>query len=444
MPERTTRSLCPVCKKQISAEIKKEGFNVYLHKNCPEHGKFRVLISKDAARFSDKTFSSPGKPFKAAIKAGADPGCPDNCGWCSSHKQHICTGLIEITGACDMACPICYFGSKTGGFISTGEFSNRLRTLLEIENGALEVLQISGGEPLLHPEFGSILALALAKNIKRILVNTNGLRLLEDEKAYQAVKKNRDRAEIYLQFDGFDENSGQKLRAGRYLEAKEKLISKLDEDGIKICLAVTVYAGNLSEIPRILKRACEVKNISGITFQRLAKQGSAFATGLETVCQEDILQAMAGSGLMRYKDIIPLPCSHENCTSLAFLLCSGKKIYSLGEYLDYSKCTGVLSDRVAFDGSVLDYLRDNACRCFPGWLTGKDFIAKSLARLAGSGKSSDADLKVLRIMVKNFMDCETFDFERAQKCCVGVSSGSGRVVPFCVHNNLKSNFQEVP
>jgi len=70
MPERTTRSLCPVCKKQISAEIKKEGFNVYLHKNCPEHGKFRVLISKDAARFSDKTFSSPGKPFKARSKPG--------------------------------------------------------------------------------------------------------------------------------------------------------------------------------------------------------------------------------------------------------------------------------------------------------------------------------------------------------------------------------------
>ncbi|HBA61884.1 MAG TPA: hypothetical protein DCZ92_13940 [Elusimicrobia bacterium] len=440
MRTRKTRSLCPACKKQVDADIREEGFNVYLHKTCPEHGDFKVLISKDAARFSDKTFSLPGKPFKPAVKIEKEPVCPDDCGWCSAHRQHICTGLIEITGACNMACPICYFGSKPGGFISTEEFQARLATLLEIESGALDVLQISGGEPLLHPAFEKLLELALAKKIKRVLINTNGLRLLEDEQVYQAIKKNKDRVEVYLQFDGFDEAAGEKLRAGNYLQAKEKVITKLDADDIKICLAVTVYGENLKEVPAIIRKACEVENISGITFQRLAKQGSAHATALETVCQEDILQAMAGSGLLRYKDIIPLPCSHENCTSLAFLFCREGKIESLGEYIDYSKCTEVLSNRVAFDGSVLEYMQDNVCKCFLGRLTGKDLIAKSLARLAAAGKSSDKNMKVLRIMVKNFMDCETFDLERAKKCCVGVSAGGGRVVPFCVHNNLKGKF----
>ena len=436
MAERKTTSLCPVCKKQVPASLEKEGMLVYMSKTCPEHGDFRHLVSRDAARFFDKTFTSKGKPFNPAVKAGGKPVCPDDCGWCGAHEQHICTGLIEITGACNMACPICYFGGKNSDFITTAEFSARLGTLLEIESGALDVLQISGGEPLLHPEFKGILGLALAANIKRVLINTNGLRLLEDENVYRAIKENRDRAEVYLQFDGFDAAASLKLRGGEYLAAKEKIIKKLDADGIKICLAVTLYRENLKEVPAILRLACAVRNISGITFQRLAKQGSAFGTGLETVCQEDILQAMADSGLMKYKDIIPLPCSHENCTSLAFLYCDGAKIHSLGEYVDYSKCKDVLSNRVAFDATVLAYLRDNVCKCFLGRLNGASLLAASLGKFAEAGKSASGDKKILRLMVKNFMDCENFDLARARKCCVGVSVGVGRVVPFCVYNNL--------
>ena len=140
---------------------------------------------------------------------------------------------------------------------------------------------------------------------------------------------------------------------------------------------------------------------------------------------------------MDYKDIIPLPCSHENCSSIAFLFCKGGKTYSLSKFIDYNKCKSVLSNRIAFDGAVLEYMKQNVCKCFLGALTGNKLLKAAVENFASGGKSAHKDMKILRILVKNFMDAETFDFERAKKCCVGVSTGKGKIIPFCIYNNLK-------
>jgi uncharacterized radical SAM superfamily Fe-S cluster-containing enzyme len=202
-------------------------------------------------------------------------------------------------------------------------------------------------------------------------------------------------------------------------------------------LAVTVYQGNLKEIPAILKLAVDFENISGITFQRLTKVGSAVGTEIPSVMQEDILLAIANSGYMKYKDLIPLPCSHENCTSLGFLFCQGDKVYSLGDYIDYSKCKTQLSNRIAFDKTILDYMQKNVCKCFVGKVLGDNSMLDKLQEFAQGNGSVHKDMKIVRIIVKNFMDADTFDWQRAQKCCTGVSVGNGRVIPFCVHNTLK-------
>ena len=44
-----------------------------------------------------------------------------------------------------------------------------------------DVLQISGGEPTLHPEFFEILAYAKSQPIRHLMVNTNGIRIAQDE-----------------------------------------------------------------------------------------------------------------------------------------------------------------------------------------------------------------------------------------------------------------------
>lgn len=438
--ELKTESICPVCLKIVPALKIKKGRDIVLEKACPEHGTFSAIIAKDAQRFLDKTFDVEGQAFQPITEYKGE--CGSDCGWCGEHRQHICTGLIEVTEDCNLRCPVCYFGKKTPEHISLEEFQRRLDALLTVEKGHLDVLQLSGGECLIHPKFDELLNAALKADVGRVLINTNGLALLDDEKLFALIKDHRDRVEVYLQFDGFDDEVYKALRGRPLLKEKLSLIEKLNAAEVKICLAVTVYQGNLKEIPKILDLSVKTKHISGITFQRLTKVGSAKDSSLPSVFQEDILLAIAGSNLMAYKDLIPLPCSHPNCTSLGFLFCQGDKVYSLGDYVDFTKCKGTISNRIAFDKTILDYMKKNVCKCFVGKVLGSSFMLEKLQEFAEGDGSVHKDMKIVRIIVKNFMDIDNFDWERAKKCCTGVSVGKGKVIPFCVHNLLRSKMEQ--
>ena len=55
----------------------------------------------------------------------------------------------------------------------------RLDAVLANE-GEPDVVQLSGGEPTIHPEFFAILAAARARPIKHLMINTNGVRIAQD------------------------------------------------------------------------------------------------------------------------------------------------------------------------------------------------------------------------------------------------------------------------
>lgn len=435
MKKYKTQSICNVCLKTIPAfKYEKDGF-VFIEKTCPEHGIFTEKIAKDVNRFFDKTYESETKPFTPNTTYNGN--CGTDCGWCDEHKQHICTGLVEITESCNLNCPICYFGKKSPKHISLDEFKNRIETLITIENGHLDILQISGGECTIHPDFSLFLDEALKYDIRRIVINTNGLAFLDNENLFKKIKSLNEKIDIYLQFDGFNDEIYKALRGRPLLNEKLEIVNKLNDANIKMHLSSTIYKGNLSEIPQILEYVTKVKNISGITFQRLTKSGCAVNSNLESVFQEDILLEMAKSGYMKYQDIIPLPCSHENCTSLAFILCSKDKVYSLGDYINYKNLKPAISNRLVFDETVLNYLKDNVCSCFIGKLFGDATVLDALKTFAKTKLTTNEDMKIVRLVVKNFMDVTNFDWERARKCCTAISVGNNRVIPFCVNNVLK-------
>ena len=435
MKKFVTESICPICKKNITAKKFEKDGSVFIEKSCDEHGTFLNKIAKDSNRFFDKTFSVEGKPYTPITEYKGK--CGQDCGWCNEHKQHICTGLVEITNSCNLNCHICYFGKKKNEHISIEEFKKRVETLLKIENGHLDILQISGGECTIHPQFLEILDEALKFDIRRVVINTNGLAFLSNEKIFNKIKSLNEKIDVYLQFDGFNDEIYTLLRGRSLLKEKLEIINKLNDAEVKMNLAVTVCKGNLEEIPKILDFVTKVKHISGITFQRLTKVGSAVGTKIESVFQEDIILSMTKSRLLKYEDMIPLPCSHENCTSLGFLLCTKDKIYSMGDYIDYKNCKPALQDKLVFDKTVLDYLKNNVCSCFIGKIFGNAKILDSLKDFIKSEKTTSGDMKIVRLLVKNFMDTDTFDWERAKKCCTAVSIGNNRVIPFCVYNNLK-------
>src|SRR5690606_17990502 len=95
------------------------------------------------------------------------------------------------------------------------------------EKGKAEILQISGGEPTLHNDIISIIQMAKDKGFKYVMLNTNGIRIAEDDEFAAELSRLRGGFEIYLQFDGFDDGIYEKLRSKKLVEIKKKAIANL-------------------------------------------------------------------------------------------------------------------------------------------------------------------------------------------------------------------------
>ena len=93
-------------------------------------------------------------------------GCPYDCGLCTDHEQHSCVSLVEITDRCNLTCPTCYAGSSPtyGRHRTLGEVKTMLDIVVSNE-GEPDIVQISGGEPTIHPNFFEILDYVLTASI---------------------------------------------------------------------------------------------------------------------------------------------------------------------------------------------------------------------------------------------------------------------------------------
>src|SRR5262249_56187857 len=150
-----------------------------------------------------------------------------DCGLCTEHEQHTCVGLVEITSACNLRCPMCYASSGPGGrHLSFEECRTAIDRLVRTE-GRAEVLQLSGGEPTIHPDFLRILDYGCAQAIDLVMINSNGLRFAHDPEFLAAVARFRHRLEVYLQFDGFDDEGCLSLRGERLVEVKRPAVAEL-------------------------------------------------------------------------------------------------------------------------------------------------------------------------------------------------------------------------
>src|SRR3954463_4809691 len=177
-----TSSLCATCLRKVEAKVVIQDQNVFMLKRCPEHGFAKVLISTDAEYY---------KLTRATIKPGQMPlkfntpikwGCPYDCGLCPDHEQHSCLSLIEICDYCNLRCPICYAesGPERQQFRSLEQIEFMLDAVVRNE-GKPDVVQLSGGEPTMHPDFFKVIELAKERPIRHLMINTNGVRIAKEE-----------------------------------------------------------------------------------------------------------------------------------------------------------------------------------------------------------------------------------------------------------------------
>ncbi len=295
----------------VQAKIIVRGTRVYFRKFCPEHGMREDFICSDVAQFDQSGANVPGK-IPLTFGTTAKRGCPYDCGLCSEHEQHTCVGLVEITSSCNLKCPMCFASSGPGGqHLSFEECQRAIDRLVEVE-GRPEVLQLSGGEPTIHPDFLKIVAYAVEQPIDVVMINTNGLRLASDPNLLEALAKWRERVEIYLQFDGFTDESSLALRGESLVERKLQAVEAIGKLGLRATLVCTLQPDvNENELGALTRYALERPWITGLSLQPATYSGRHVLPEVleRRLTFPDVIRLLEEqtSGLLQQSDFMPLP-----------------------------------------------------------------------------------------------------------------------------------------
>ena len=452
-----SRGLCPTCSALVDGtRIIRDG-RVYLRKECPTHGRSEALISSDADWFlKSLTYIKPGTvPHGFATKV--EGGCPTDCGLCPDHEQHSCLPIIEVSNHCNLECPICIVENKNNWRMSAAELGQILDKLVRNE-GTVETVAFSGGEPTIHPQFLELVDLALArKEISRVSVSTHGLRLATDEALCAALAERG--VYVALQLDAASNEPLTKLRGeGNHWKARQKTLENLAKHKVRTTITATVARHvNDDAIGDLVRMLLDNDHILSLTFQPAAYTG--FGGGnfkhdpMDILTIPDVVREMdvQTGGVLKKSDFLPLPCSHPSCFALTYLLKVEDSYIPFPRFLDLERYLQVVSNRGTMrpDQDLEDAIRHTMDEMWTSaaQIPDSDRILKSLKRAITLMYPEDRAIElqerlrvgeglVKTIFIHAFMDVHTFEVERIKKCCTHYALPDGRLMPGCAYNNL--------
>ncbi len=448
-----TISLCNECHKRIDAKVIFQDSNVYLTKTCREHGFQKVLIATDIEFYKqirnyNKASEYPLKPHTETLY-----GCPYDCGICPDHEQHSCLTLVEVTDRCNLTCPTCY--------ASSSPTHGRHRTLDEIEKmfdaivkseGEPDVVQISGGEPTIHPDFFKILDIAKTKPIKHLMLNTNGFRIADDLEFTEKLATYMPDFEIYLQFDSFKPDALVKLRGKDLTKVRQKALENLNKFNLSTTLVVTLQKGlNDDEIGEIIEFALKQKCVRGVTFQPTSISGRLKNFNPETdrlTSTEIRTKIIEQAKIFKPADLVPVPCNPD-ALIMAYALKIGDQVQPLTHLIDPEVLLNSSRNTIVYEQDK--DLHNYVMKIFSTGIS-TDKVSESfnhllccLPEVMAPGLGYD---NLFRIIIMNFMDAYDFDVRAIKKSCVHIVNDDGRIIPFETMNmfyrkEFKEKYQEL-
>jgi uncharacterized radical SAM superfamily Fe-S cluster-containing enzyme len=367
-------------------------------------------------------------------------GCPYDCGLCTDHEQHSCLTLVEICDYCNLRCPVCY--------ASSGPERQQFRNLKLIEKmfdavvrneGHPDVVQISGGEPTVHPDFFAVLDLAKARPIKHLMLNTNGVRIAQDEEFVKRLAEYAEDFEVYLQFDSFELEPLMVLRGADLRRIRRDAIEQLNSHNIATNLVVTLKKGlNDGEIGKIIEYALGQPCIRGVTFQPIQDAGrlEGFDSATDRLTLTEVRRKiLEQTTIFRPEDIIPVPC-HPDSLAMAYALKLGGKVTPLTSMIPPEVLINAGGNTILYEQEAV--VRENLFKLFATNHSPKSG-ASSLRELLcclpkvlvpeGLGYES-----VFRIIIMQFIDAHSFDVRSVKKTCVHIVHPDGRLIPFDTYN----------
>lgn len=438
----TAISVCSTCFRKVDAKILIQDGQVRMRRRCPRHGVETVLLADDAEywlRARQGWNKPPQVPrhFATPIRYG----CPYDCGLCPDHEQHSCLAIVELTDQCNLRCPICYAdsGPHRPGFRPLAQVERMLDAVVHAE-GEPDVVQLSGGEPTLHPDFFEILDAARARPIRHVMVNTNGVRLARDAAFAERLATYDKGVELYLQFDSFEKEALLALRGADLREVRRQAVQRANELGLHVTLVVTVQKGvNDHELGAIVDWAVQQPSVRGVTLQPVQDAGrtEGFDPATDRLTLTGVRsRLLAQTDLFQPDDVVPVPC-HPDALAMAYALKLGDTVQPLTGLIPREVLLAGDRSTIAFEKE--DDVRDHVFRLFSTG-EGPEDAAGCLSDLLCCLPQVQAPPEwsyknLFRVLIVQFLDVWSFELRSVKKSCIHfVHPDDGRMVPFDTWN----------
>lgn len=421
-----TTSVCVHCLVKVPAIAFERGGEIFLEKACPLHGTEEELLASDANLY-----------FHDENPKGA-------CGPSGCALGHSCTLIFEVTEKCNLTCPTCFTASSPheSWSMTFDEFATKLDMQIAAGRKDADIVQLSGGEPTIHPDIERMIVHTFERGIRRIYVNTNGVRLAKDREfaaRLGAIRKHHD-LQIYLQFDGKRDETSSLIRGRRGLsEVKRRAIANAIEQGIYVLPVMTVTRGiNLDEIGDVVRFTLEHHPSMNTVMLQPAFYAGRYEHAREpkrvTTGEVAHLVERQTAGMFTRDDFGPMPCSHPNCFVFAVGLVQGGRVIPISRYFPKHatwKEPAVAARIAQFADKMPQNLLEN--------LADDSMVDTLLDLLASPDENVNwGDYKnFFLIGIKPFMDAQSYDQDRADRCCVHVVDRAGHPVSLCEYNTLR-------
>lgn len=364
-------------------------------------------------------------------------GAP-NFGLFSGGDHRPTMAMVEITNRCNMSCPVCFADAGPApSDISPGVVKSRIDRLKSI--AGVIPLQISGGEPTLHPHLPEIIDYAKSSGFNNIELISNGIRISR-EPDYLPRLKHAGLTAVYLQFDGLQEETHRALRGQNMIEIRDKSISAIRNAQLCCTLAVPVARGiNDKEIGPIVRYGIEnIDTVRAINFQSAARFTGRYNLSSTTSgysLAELITLIERESGLVPggfLTDVL----GHAHCNAISLVYVVGDQLEPLFSHLSSDKLMAFLGNNRR--GKIIDLFMGKARFCQKHLFNPKSWqLLIEAAAIFGSSPDLKSILQArhLILFAKSFMEKQTLDSNRVNQCCYGITTDDG-VYSFCAYNNL--------
>ena len=469
----TTKTVCPECKLIVDGIIYKDAENVMIRKFCPEHKwtiekyweDYDMYMKMRRYNYFGRGFDNPNY-----ITETKGANCPFDCGMCERHKSHTGLANVVVTNRCHLSCWYCFFYAKEGEPIyepSLDELKHIFHNLRSQKPIPANALQITGGEPTMHPRIVEIIKAAKEAGFDQIQLNTTGINIgLHPELAYQI--RHAGTSTLYMSFDGVSKRANPKnhwevpltLEAIRKAGLSAVLVPTVirtindHELGSMINFALNntdvIRAVNFQPVSLVGRMPTRLREKQRITIPGAIKLIEEQTNGV--VAKEDWFSVPYVGGINKF--IEALTGEYKYDLSIHFACGAGTYIF-----LDTDNKVIPITRFVDVNGMVEHLQRAVNEMDGKGRLARKAIAAKTLA---GFRKFIDAEnqpksvnfykmmmsvltkhdfgsmgkfqMKSVFLGMMHFQDEYTYDIHRVEKCDIHYAMPDGEVLPFCTFN----------